>query len=205
MALSDKAKAISVIHNCAVLYKNNLSGKNVLFVTLDNGKSSCFETLYMPHNFLHLTGVKTDLSSEFFFKAALNKRLSPNSIEFDSGGATELKLGILPRLMAIHVTARMIGDYDNSKPLLVTDKFAGTVAMVMGFTCINGIYVPNTALKMDIRDITIKATRRRVVAILVKSRGDDLYKQVSYLAKGVNIKNPVIALLLRGKADIDNL
>ena len=60
----------------------------------------------------------------------------------------------------------MIGDYNNLKPLLVTDKFVGTVTYAMGFIFRNGFYVPNTALKDDLRNITERATRRRVIAIL---------------------------------------
>ena len=205
MAAISKEKALGIIHNSAVLYSNNLAGRNVLFITADDNIAAYFEALFLAQNFLHLTGVKTNLSSEFFFKAALNKRLSPTSISFDAGGVTELKLEILPQLMAIHITARMIGDYDNSKPLLITDKFAGTITMAMGFTCVNKIYIPNTAFKVDVREITEKATRRKVVAIFTKTRANELYDQLTYIAKGMTIDDEVFKHKIIEMVDQANL
>ena len=205
MAATSKEKAVGIIHTSAVLYDTNLSGRNVMFVTAGSGIADCYEMLFMPQNFLHLTGMRTTLNNEAFYRAALNKGLSPSSIEFDSGGTSEIKLEILPRVMTIHKTARMIGVYDNSRSLLVADRFAGTVTMAMGFICINGIYIPNTALKMDVRDITEKATRQGIAAILTKRRGDSLYNNLTYIAKGMTIKDNTFVSLLREKVDVENL
>ena len=205
MRATSKEAAVGIIHECAVLYSKNLSGRNVMFVTENNNRAVFFETLFLPRNFLHLTGVKTNLNSEYFFESALNKRLSPLNISFNPGGTTEIKLEILRRLMTIHISARMVGEYDDSRPLLVSDKFAGTVAYTMGFKCIDRIYIPNTALKMDVRDITSKATRRRVIAIFTKPREKALYSQLTYIAKGMTIDDPLLAPLLREKTDEQNL
>jgi len=43
----------------------------------------------------------------------------------------------------------MVGDYDNSRPLLITDKLAGTVTVAMGFLAVDGLYIPNTALLLN--------------------------------------------------------
>jgi len=201
MAVISKEKAVGIIHNSAVSFDNNLSGNNVLFVAADNNTPACYEMLFLPQNFLHLTGMRTNLNSEAFYRAALNKGLSPASIEYDPGGASELKLEILPRIMTIHTTARMIGVYDNSRPLLVADKFAGTVTMAMGFISVNGLYIPNTALKIDVRDITIKATRQRIAAVFIKRRGDILYNHLTYIAKGVSIDDEIFSSILREKVD----
>ena len=107
--------------------------------------------------------------------------------------------------MSIHIHARMVGDYDDSRPLLVTDKFAGTVTMAMGFTYSNSFYIPNTALKLDVREITIQATRRRVAAILTKPRADSRYKRLTYIAKGMTIDNDILAPVLNDKVDTLNL
>jgi hypothetical protein len=123
-----------------------------------NGKHEYFETSFSPANFLHLTGIRANNRKERFFDAALDERLSPEDISFDPGGTTELKLSILQQLMSIHVTARMVGDYDSSRPLLIADKFAGTVTAAIGFLSVNGIYIPKSALKIDMREITIKET-----------------------------------------------
>ena len=52
-------------------------------------------------------------------------------------------------------------------------------------------YLPKSALKSDVRDITLKATRHRIIAILVKSRSDKLYNELTYIAKDMSIEDEV--------------
>jgi len=197
-----KIEAVRIIFKCAKLYNENLSGRNLLFISQSDSKIEYFEAAFLPSNFLHLTGVRTSGKRERFFEAALSERLRPGDIHFDSGGTTELKLSILPQLMSIHTTARMVGDYDNSRPLLIADKFAGTITSAIGFMNVNGIYIPKSALRVDMREITIKATRRRIIAIFAKSRTDELYKQSTYIAKGATLDSNVLAPELRSKIDM---
>ena len=49
---------------------------------------------------------------------------------------------------------------------------------------------------MDIREISQKATRRKVAAIFVKPRNDALYKQLLYIAKGLTIDDDMLASVL---------
>ena len=205
MPARTKLEAVRIIQDCATLYKLNLSGKNVLFVTTRDSVVICFETLFRPQNFMHLTGVKSRLSSEQFFNAALNNRLSVHDISILDDGAVDLKLDVLPQLMNIHTTARMVGDYDNSKPLLITDKFAGTVTTAMGFARVNNFYVPNTALKKDVREITTQATRRKVAAIFVKNKHDANYTMLTYIAKGMTINDSIFQESLRGIVNFQKL
>ncbi len=107
--------------------------------------------------------------------------------------------------MSVHTTARMIGDYDNSRPLLVTDKFAGTVTMAMGFVKVNDVYIPNTALKRDLRDITTKSSRYRIIAIFSKLRTDTRYKHLTYIAKGITISDEILIPVINKKVDLQNL
>lgn len=200
-----KTEAIKIIYDCAVLYNKNLSGKNVLFLTEHNHKSDYFETLFMPHNFMHLTGAKSRLNGELFFRAAVNNRLGINDITLATDGTTDLKLDVLPQLMNIHLLARMVGDYENVKPLLITDKLTGTVTMAMGFVFANHVYIPNSALKKDIRDITSQATRQKVTAIFVKPRQNDKYSTLTYIAKGLTIDDDILQPVLREKVDMQNL
>jgi len=205
MAAFRKEDALKIIHQCAVLYNNDLSGNNIMFITLNGNIANYYETLFLPQHFLHLTGITTPLRSEFFYKSALNQRLSPSHISFDAGGTSEVKLNILPKLMSIHINARMVGDYDNSKPLLVTDKFAGTVTMAMGFKQVKNLYVPNTALKMDIREVTTHASRHRIIAIFVKPAINSKYKQLTYIAKGINIDDDYLLQIMQYKIDLENV
>jgi hypothetical protein len=198
-------EAVSIIHNCAMQYDKNLCGRNVLFVTLDNGEPMCFETFFKASNFLRLTGVKTDLKSGRFYDAVLNNRLSPHEITFDHSSTAEIRLDALTRLMSIHTTARMIGDYGNSRPLLITDKYAGAVTNAMGLINLKGIYLPNTVLRKEIRDIKTQATRRKIAAIFIKPWRDAEYKTLTYIAKGLAVDDDILLPALRGRVDSRHL
>lgn len=200
-----KSEAISKIYNCAVLYQKNLMGKNVLFIGANENKATGFEAIFLPRNFQHFTGVGTNLkSSTLFFNAAVNNELSEKDIIITTDGTTELKLEVLPTLMNIHVTARMFGDYDNSKSLLVTDKLAGTQTAAMGFVEDKNYFYPNTVLNDDLRNLTIKP-RQRVIAIFVKNQKDKIYNQLTYIPKGMTIDDKILQTILKQKVDIDNI
>jgi hypothetical protein len=161
--------------------------------------------LFLPQNFKHLTGVSSKLSGADFFGLAVRNRLSPNDVTLAKAGTTDLKLDVLPLLMNILLTARMVADYGYSKSLLVADKIAGTVTAALGFVQAKNIYLPKTALKADVRDITVQAARRRVIAILVKSRKDALYKHLTYIAKNISLGEVAQAQSMRDKIDKHNL
>lgn len=59
MAKYTKQQAISIITDCAVKYKENLDGYQLLFILKDKHKHiSSLEVSFNPYNFLHLTGIK---------------------------------------------------------------------------------------------------------------------------------------------------
>ncbi|GHS97179.1 hypothetical protein AGMMS50276_16790 [Synergistales bacterium] len=201
-----KEDAIGIVHRCALLYQNNLSYKNILFISDNNNKSVYFESSFLPQNFLHLTGValKPDksvgLDKSSFLQFILESRISPNHINFAPDGTTEKKLSVLPNLMNIHQTARMIGEYNNSGLVLVADKIAGTITSALGFIYAHGTYVPNTALKEDVRNIT--NNRQRVLAIFVKPYNKEKYTQLSYIAKNTSIDSPILRKIVDEKVDL---
>ena len=205
MQLRTNEEAIRIIYQCAVEYRENLSNKFVLFITAKDNNTAGFETLFLPQNFKHLTGVGSRLSGADFFGLAVRNRLSPNEITLAKDGTTDLKLDVLPQLMNIHLTARMAGDYDYSKTLLVADKIAGTVTAALGFVQTKNIYLPKTALKADVRDITVQSTRRRIIAIFVKPRKDALYRQLTYIAKDISLDEVVHTHTIHDRIDRYNL
>jgi hypothetical protein len=203
--MKTKDDAIIIINNCAAMYKENLADKNILFVTVQGDEILSFEAIFRPSNFMHLTGVSSRLDGDRFFQAAISNRLGAKDITLSPDGKTELKLEVLPQLMNIHKIARMVGDYDNTMPLLVTNKFAGTVTMAMGFINKNGLYIPNTALKKDLREITERATRRRVAVIFVKPRMSIKYKCLTYLSKDIDINSDNLIAAINEKVDMQNI
>jgi hypothetical protein len=76
--------------------------------------------------------------------------------------------------------------------------------MAMGFVKANDVYVPNTALKKDIREITSRATRNKIVMIFTKPRRDENYKRLTYIAKEVTIDNAMQSSI-QEKIDLENL
>ncbi|MBQ4419864.1 MAG: hypothetical protein II870_09570 [Synergistaceae bacterium] len=80
----------------------------------------------------------------------------------------------------------MIGDYDNTKSFLYTEKLAGKIFACIGFIQENGYYIPNTALKEDIRNITIHP-QKSVLVIFRKDIKQKLYETICYTAKKVDI------------------
>ena len=196
-----KQEALRVIHNSAKAYNENLVNRNVLFISLNNGKPELFEASFLPRNFLHLTGVRTGLSSTAFFSMACRDRLNENHIEFAGDGTTEIKLNVIKPLMNIHTTARMLGDYDHSQRFLVTDKLAGTVTSAMGFNKDGEYYLPNTSLKTDVRMVSKKPVQR-IAAIFIKRFSDEKYSDLRYLAKGVLLDIPMYTKALSDKVNI---
>ena len=153
----DKKQAIKIITECCMKYHKNLENKNFLFLyNSSENKIKSLETLFLKSNFLHLTGVKLAKSriksSTQFYNICLDNKLPNDDFKFAKNGTTELKLNVLTQILSIPYNAKMIGDYMHTKQLLVTEKIVGNVHVSMGFIYdSNGYYVPNTALKENIK------------------------------------------------------
>ena len=200
----DKRKALSVIFRCATAYRNNLEGKNVLFVFGSNEKCSFFETAFPSYNFQHLTGVDSDLTASQFYRASIDRRLTLGQFSFSNNGTTPLKLEVLFNLMEIYKNARMVGDYNHTRAYLYTEKIVGGVTANLGFVKDenypqSGFYVPNTTIKDDIRNMTAKPVQR-VLAVLLKKASDSTYPLITYLAKGISLNMPALRGILTEKA-----
>ena len=88
--------------------------------------------------------------------------------------------------MRIHEIVNMTGDYNFTYPLLYTDKLAGSVKACMGLVREdNWFYSPNTALRVDIRDVTYKG--HKVIATYKKSSTQDKYVERTFLGKGITL------------------
>ena len=119
-----------------------------------------------------------------FIKDFLNNEVKTKNVQIKDN-TSYLKLEILPQLMNLDKTAKMIGQYDNSRIYLQTDKVIGNVNVCMGFIRKSKEYIPNTVLKEDIRSITRE--RKRVVAILKKEILDKSYNNITYIKNNYDI------------------
>lgn len=191
-----KEQAIKIVSSCAKSYQDNLVDQSLLFVCLDKHKRTlCIEFTFDASNFLHLTGLKLNgiidengskhtLSAIDFFNKCLDHKLSIHDFEFASDGTTVLKLEVLPFVISKNLSADMIGDYDSTNPRLYTEKLVGGIKACVGFIKPSGRYVPNTVLKVDIRNHA--ANISRVVAVFRKNKLDDKYSELTYKAKKVD-------------------
>lgn len=66
-------KDIKILTQAAILYKNNLLNKNVMFIHYNRKTKEYFATemLFEKRHFLHLTGVEFSLSSTYSKKSIL--------------------------------------------------------------------------------------------------------------------------------------
>ena len=88
-----KKLATRVIVSCAKEYHNNLENRNLLIVFGSPSKPDFFETIFLPSNFLHLTGVGpvSDKipSSNVFYQKAMNGILNSSDFTMAANGTTE--------------------------------------------------------------------------------------------------------------------
>ena len=193
----EKKDIIKVLTECAKLYDENLANKNVLFICTNpknKNKDSLefFEVAFKRENFLHLTGVRVvnnkgeilKNQSDYFYKKCMAGKLGAKEFIIAGKGTTKLKLEALPMMVNIHKNAKMIGQYDElSKVALKTDKLVGGIRVCVGFKKYKqGVYIPNTLLREDIRNIKLNDTKV-IVAIYVKGINEDKYENQTYLNK----------------------
>jgi hypothetical protein len=208
----NKKTAIEVVHRCATRFEANLNHHNFMFVYEVNGKLYKIQTVFLGRNFLHLTGLKLPKTSSIkssvqFYNNCLQSRLSESDFEFATDGTAQQKLQVLDRLMDIQRNAKMVCFYDGKFRFnLSTDTLIGSTSACLGFVN-NGMtasgqqfYVPNTALNIDIRDISVRPYNK-IITILSKSDNEKLYTHNRYMAKGCSInkliESPVILSLCK--------
>ena len=159
-----KAEAIGIVVRCAQTYKQELDGKNLLFICTDKHKKTIpIELSFYGNNYLHLTGLKApksengdiavELFANDFYQKCLDHKLSPTDFDFAEDGTTHMKLDVLPTVISKNLQAKMIGNYDSIKPRLYTEKVAGSTNACIGFVLDQDMqqYVPNTVVKEDLQ------------------------------------------------------
>lgn len=173
-----KSDCIKQIVDGAKLYDANLSGKEFLFIGRDTtfGSYWWFETRFLPRHYAHLAGISPSegKSAVQLYDLCLHNRLRPSDFQLN-GNAIAAKLDVLPEMMKLPWTAKMIGSFNDSGNYLCTEKLAGNVRGCMGFIHDTGIEydIPNTLLKGDIRDM-VNGTYQ-LIAVFRKAVRQPLY------------------------------
>ena len=163
------------------------SALKILIVYLECGNVKYAEVGFRDLNFLHLTGVKTTISAKKFYEYCIAHRLSENNFEIDKAGSVQRKLVVLPYLHDLLYHNCMIGNFINSGVMIKADYFVGDTKLILslGFRHEHGKDIPVTLFSGDVRKLTNPTNK--VLAILVKSISDDLYKEATYIARNTTI------------------
>ena len=185
-----KKEAVSIAISSARLYRDNFVGQRLLFIVTDKHKRvSSLEVSFDASNFHHLTGLELTnktWSHLDIYNFCIDGRLKEADIEFAEKGTTHQKLAVLPfAFKNSNLSASMMGNYNNSHPLLYTEKLVGGVKWALGFRDVSGTgdYVPDTLLEGDIRN-NLRDTYR-IIATYIKSSNENTFNQIIYRAKKI--------------------
>ena len=208
-----KKDAIYAITSAAKEYKKRLDGRNYLFIYRDrkNDEIGFFETLFLPRNYQHLTGVEfvdaegnVQKNAVFFYRKCLAGKLKENEIRFKSDGTTPLKLEALPKLIEFLRFSKMTAIYNGMRPRLAVDRVAGTINYCLGFTKERDYYVPSSCLLEDVRKLGDNPAQ--ILAIMSKevTVKRKIYTEINYVAKGVPFNKLLLPQELRNLISLEN-
>lgn len=190
--MNRKERDMNVLKECAILYKLNLMNKNLLVVSSYNKQISVASIEFNKNNYKHLTGVVTPLSANKFMDALLGDRLSFDDWDYKKDGTSQLKIRALPQMVEFYKSARMIGTYSGNRIYLKSDICFGGVYCYLGLivdknnkNLTEDIYVPNSLINGNIKGDT--SNQERILAIFRKNKKDTKYKEMTYLAKDVEL------------------
>lgn len=194
-------EAIRIITTAAKDYHISLNKKNYLFIYKNKTTNliEFFESVFLPRNFQHLTGLdfidsnKNPIhNASFFFQKCLHSALKENEIQFKADGTTELKLQALPLIINFLKSSKMTATYNCSHSKLYIDRLVGTTNFCLGFTKDNNYYVPSSCLLEDIRNLT--NTPNQVIAIFSKHADKSIttYTDIRYISKKIDLSQLIL-------------
>lgn len=206
-----KKEAIRIVSESANDYANNLVNKNfiIIYRNRTNSKLEYFETVFLPRNFQHLTGLefvddKGNVLKQAgnFYRKCLNHALSEKEIRYKDDGTTNMKLAALPKVVNFFKTSKMTTSLNTYQPLLQVDRLVGNISYCLGFTKDGKYYVPSSCLLKDIRDFSDSTSQ--IVAVLSKpsNKTANTYRELKYSAKGIDLNKLSIPTSLRDLMDI---
>ena len=166
------------IYQAASFYKKNLVDKDISFIFLTNGKIDEITCYFAKENFAHLVGLKSKpkpkgISATEIYQQCLDCHLEQNRcLLTHRKGVVQSKLDIINDLMKIDSNCQLIAQLDETLGIRVkSDSLINTSSMsVMSFSCNGDVYIPNSALKRDIREISLDETRSSILCSIIKDK-----------------------------------
>ena len=177
-------EALKVIVEAAKNYDKKLKDKHFLIVYQEGSQMKTACVGFRDMNFLHLTGVKTNLSAQLFYSASISGKLSEKDFSLDTRGKAQQKLAVLPYLHELFYHNCMIGNFINSGICIKADYFVGDSKAVLsvGFRYGKKVDMPVTLYNENVK-ILSKPTFK-VLAIFEKNYNEEDYRICTYLSKG---------------------
>ena len=178
-----KNEILSIVLTAAKDYSEKLLDRHFLVIYQDRASKNAYkykEIGFRDYNFLHLTGLKTDMSASAFFSAATSDRLSVNQFNPDKQGRCIQKLNVLPYLSNLLYNKCLIGDFINSGISIKADYFAGDTRSIISLGFRKGTTVDNpvSLYNEDIKKLSNPTNR--VIAIFSKSFDSAYYESTTY-------------------------
>lgn len=183
----DKKQALSIIVKAAKDYDKKMNNKHFLIVYCNKNEICSCCVGFRDMNYLHLTGVRTNLTAKQFYSACLSGKLSVRDIEIDTKGKVQQKLAVLPYLSELLYHNCMIGNFINSGVVIKADYFVGDTKAVLsvGFRYGKAADIPVTLYNESIRKLSNPTCK--VLAIFMKGYQKDCFEKCTYLSKGYEI------------------
>ena len=165
-----------------------------MFIYENRNRTIVNEEMFFPTtSFYHLTGIKAYdsnnelLNSHKFYDLLLAGGIDESKLKVKDK-TKYYKLEVLPQLMNLDRMSSMIGNFTGNSLFLQTNKLVGNVNACMGFIKNEqDVYVPNTALQKDIRNMV--DDRKNIIAVLKKDINEKMYKNITYLKQNYLIKD----------------
>ena len=149
----------AIIHDCAILYQEELLDRHVLLIPNDGSKP--VEVFFGEENFKHLCGVEHPLRGARFFRAAIDGRLDNERLIRKYKRKTNVKLQSLPDILRFHRRADAFGAAVHVEGLVYDAEFDETV--------------PQSAMRLSARPVL----ERKIAAIARTKPHSDVYIELT--------------------------
>lgn len=182
-----KQETLKILSKSATIFHKNLENRNLFIIAKFQHNLKGYKIGFTGNNFMHFTGIESNLSPATFYHNALNGKLQYNDFDYKDDILTSMKISVLEQAMELPTTAKLIGDYIGPHIKLKADIGAGNVSYVM--TCRyeeteHAVLYPVGLQKEDGRDTTTKSP---IVAIFRKNHNEKTYSEMTYKSKNINI------------------
>ena len=193
--MKNKEKLLKDLNHAKKIFDKYLLNKDFLYIYENKNDNliEYFEMKCTANNFLHLTGIKTNITASNFYSALSNGKISLKDIDYKLNGTTRLKLEVFSRLPLLFNSSIQVCFQDDFFTLrLQVDIMLNKLPLnrkdiILGLKKIkkSNFFVPASILKEEPQKIGKNFSR--VLCIMEKNRFDKKYSVIKYKVKDIDI------------------